>query len=88
MPGTKEGAAKAVKTCMAKHGKDFYKNIGRKGGSNGKGPGYKGGFAMSHEWAVKCGSKGGSISRRSSAKKNEDKDIEAAEKILEEESRN
>ncbi len=71
MAGTKAGAAKAVKTCMAKHGKDFYKLIGAKGGRNG----HTGGFASSHELAVEAGRKGGRASRRGKAKKDEDEDI-------------
>ena len=33
MSGTREGGLKAVKTNMEKYGKDFYSNIGFKGGS-------------------------------------------------------
>ena len=72
MVGTKAGAAKAVKTCMAKHGKDFYKLIGAIGGRNG----HTGGFAsMSPEKRLECGRKGGRISRRGKAKKEEDEDL-------------
>ena len=72
MAGTKAGAAKAVKTCMAKHGKDFYKLIGAKGGRNG----HTGGFAsMSPERRSECGRKGGRISRRGKARNYEDEDF-------------
>lgn len=70
MAGTKEGAAKAVKTCMAKHGKNFYKIIGAKGGRNGT----TGGFFANRELARIAGSKGGKISKRGPAKKHEDED--------------
>lgn len=71
MVGTKAGAAKAVKTCMAKHGKDFYKLIGAKGGRNG----HTGGFAANRELARIAGAKGGRISKRGKAKKEEDEDF-------------
>lgn len=72
---------------MKKYGPDFYKRIGAKGGSNGKGPGYKGGFASNEvgedgltgrERAKLAGAKGGAISRRGPAKD----DIEKAEEVL------
>lgn len=67
MAGTKEGGKKAALTNMKLHGKDFYREIGRKGGKNG----HTGGFAaMSPEKVRECGRKGGSISRRGPAKKN------------------
>lgn len=72
---------------MKKYGPDFYKRIGARGGSNGKGPGYKGGFASDEvgedgltgrERAKLAGAKGGAISRRGPAKD----DIEKAEEVL------
>ena len=60
MTGTKEGGIKAAATNKAKYGHDFYVRNGRKGGRNG----HTGGFATSHEWAVECGRKGGTISRK------------------------
>lgn len=72
---------------MKKYGPDFYKRIGAKGGANGKGPGYKGGFASNEvgedgltgrERAKLAGAKGGAISRRGPAKD----DIEKAEEVL------
>ena len=66
MSGTKAGGLKARKTNYEKHGKDFYKKIGQKGG---KKSGILKGFALNRELASKAGKKGGSISRRGKAKK-------------------
>ena len=72
---------------MKKYGPDFYKRIGAKGGANGKGPGYKGGFASNEvgedgltgrERAKLAGAVGGKRSRRGPAKD----DIEKAEEVL------
>jgi general stress protein YciG len=60
MAGTKEGARKAAATNRARHGADFYANIGKKGGQNG----HTGGFAANRELAKQAGAKGGRISRR------------------------
>ena len=68
MSGTKLGAAKAAKTNKKLHGEDFYKRIGAKGGRNGKGPDYKGGFAANPEFARECGRRGGLKSRRTGIK--------------------
>lgn len=66
---------------MKKYGPDFYKRIGAKGGSNGKGPGYKGGFASNEvgedgltgrERAKLAGARGGKISRRTKKEPSED----------------
>lgn len=82
---------KAKKANLEKYGPDFYKRIGAKGGANGKGPGYKGGFASNEvgedgltgkQRAKLAGAKGGAISRRGPAKD----DIEKAEEILKQES--
>ena len=53
MTGTKIGGQKASKTNKERHGKDFYARIGKKGGMNGRGPNYHGGFA-----SVKVGEDG------------------------------
>lgn len=95
MSGTKDGARKAVATNIKRHGDDFYKRIGAKGGRNSK----KGGFASyvvgkdgltGRERAKIAGEKGGRLSRRTGIKNGEgkvwNKDIEDAERILEEES--
>ena len=68
MAGTKAGGLKAAATNIRKNGPDFYKIIGAKGGRNGRGPGYKGGFASNRELAARAGAKGGKISRRGPSK--------------------
>lgn len=69
MAGTKTGGAKAAATNKAKHGEDFYAQIGRMGGKLGK----TGGFASrligedgltGRQRAVGAGYKGGVKSRR------------------------
>ena len=69
MSGTISGGKKAAQSNMKKHGKDFYKRIGQKGGKNSK----RGGFASEKigkdgltgaERAKLAGAKGGRISRR------------------------
>lgn len=67
MAGTKEGGRKAAITNIQKYGKDFYRNNGRKGGQNG----HTGGFAANPELAKIAGAKGGRISRRGPAKRDE-----------------
>lgn len=67
MAGTKAGGAKAALTNKMRHGKDFYAQIGRKGGKNGT----TGGFAANPELAKIAGRKGGLKSRRGPAKKNQ-----------------
>lgn len=75
MPGTKAGGLKAAKTNKEKHGKDFYKNIGRKGGKQI--PKRPRGFASDvvgkdgltgAERSRIAGAKGGKISRRGPSK--------------------
>ena len=86
MSGTKIGGLKARKTNLERHGENFYKRIGAIGGRNG----HTGGFASNPELAKIAGAKGGKISRRTGVKNGEgktsNKDIDDAEKILEEES--
>lgn len=67
MSGTKLGGLKAAQTNYQRHGKDFYKNIGRIGGSNG----HTGGFAANPELASIVGAIGGRISKRGPAKPKE-----------------
>ena len=81
MAGTITGGRKARDTNRKLYGDDFYARIGAKGGRNG----HTGGFAANPELARIAGRKGGKMSKRGPAKK--DKDIEEAEQILEEESR-
>ena len=64
MAGTKAGGLKAAATNIERHGKDFYKEVGRKGGKNGT----TGGFAANPELAKIAGRKGGLVSRRGKAK--------------------
>lgn len=73
MAGTIEGGRKAAATNKKKYGKEFYSNIGRKGGKNG----HTGGFAhegvgkdglTGPERAKLAGQKGGVISRRGPSK--------------------
>lgn len=75
--GTKAGdkcTAKPHETMIKKYGsieawKEHLRTIGSKGGQNGKGPDYKGGFRASHERAVSAGRKGGHISSRQAENK-------------------
>lgn len=64
MSGTKAGGLKTVATNKLRHGEDFYKRIGAKGGRNG----HTGGFAANRDLAVVAGAKGGRKSRRGDAK--------------------
>ena len=63
MSGTLEGGRKAAATNKAKYGKEFYADIGRKGGRNG----HTGGFAANPELARIAGAKGGKKSKRGPA---------------------
>ena len=60
MVGTKAGGLKARQTNIQKHGEDFYKRIGSKGGQAG----HTGGFAADRALAKAAGRKGGLVSRR------------------------
>ena len=86
MAGTLAGGLKAAKTNISKYGEDFYARIGQKGGRNG----HTGGFAANPALARIAGAKGGKKSRRTGVKngegKKDNKDIEAMERALEEES--
>lgn len=64
MSGTKAGGLKAKATNIAKHGSDFYREIGRIGGKNG----HTGGFAANHELAREAGRIGGRKSKRGKTK--------------------
>jgi general stress protein YciG len=61
MAGTTAGGKAAAKTNIAKHGKDFYREIGAKGGRLGR----TGGFYANRELARIAGAKGGRLSRKS-----------------------
>lgn len=67
MSGTKAGGRKAAETNKARHGSDFYAEIGRKGGRNG----HTGGFAANPELAKIAGAKGGRKSKCGKAKPKE-----------------
>lgn len=70
MSGTIEGGKKAAIINMAKHGKDFYARIGRKGGCAISDK--KKGFAADPERARWAGSLGGRKSKRGPAKRKKD----------------
>ena len=81
MAGTIAGGKKAAATNIAKYGKDFYRNMGKIGGRNG----HTGGFASTrvgrdgltgYERARIAGAKGGKISKRGKAKKQQEEDYE------------
>ena len=65
MAGTRNGGLKAANTNREKYAKEFYAQIGRKGGKNG----HTGGFAANPALVRIAGAKGGRISRRGPAKK-------------------
>ncbi len=84
MSGTKAGGIKAAKTVKEKYGIGFYQRIGKKGGYNGRGAGYKGGFASDKrgedgltgpERAKLAGAIGGLTSRRGPVRKDLDEEI-------------
>lgn len=80
MPGTIEGGRKAAATNKKKYGKEFYANIGRKGGRNG----HTGGFAANPELAKEAGRRGGKISKRGPAKRfSADKIVKIKEELAE-----
>jgi len=66
MSGTKKGGLQAAETNKKRHGKDFYKKIGAKGGLK---TGVKKGFAANPALAAEAGKKGGKRSKRGKAKK-------------------
>lgn len=74
MTGTRSGGMKAKKTNLERHGKDFYRTIGQKGGRVST----RGGFASDKVGADGltgkqrshiAGAKGGRLSKRGPAKK-------------------
>lgn len=67
MAGTQAGGKKTAITNKDKYGTDFYRNIGRKGGSKSH-PETRP-FALNPELAKRAGAKGGSVSKRGRAKK-------------------
>ena len=75
--GTKVGGEKAREANYKRYGKDFYRNIGRIGGSNGS----SGGFAANPELARKAGALGGRKSKRGAGSITKKKIEPNAEKI-------
>lgn len=71
MAGTRSGGIKTYKKIKERYGDDFFRNIGRKGGSAPKSSPC--GFASSHELAVRAGRLGGLKSRRAGIKNGEGK---------------
>lgn len=67
MAGTRAGGLKAAAKNKEKHGSDFYSRIGKKGGQNGR----TGGFYNNPELARRAGQKGGKISKRGIARKDD-----------------
>lgn len=65
MSGTKEGGLKAKQKILEKHGEDFFKNIGAKGGKRC----VPKGFATNKELAREAGRKGGSVGGKAKVKK-------------------
>lgn len=65
MSGNKIGGRKAAATNKTRHGDDFYKRIGARGGRNST----TGGFYANREMAREAGAKGGHKSRRDEAKR-------------------
>lgn len=68
-PEGREATRKFRETMLKRYGseeavKEQYRKIGQKGGTNGRGADYKGGFASNKEKAIEAGRKGGTISRR------------------------
>jgi general stress protein YciG len=61
MAGTAEGGRKAAQVNKERHGEDFYRELGRRGGSV-RSP--MKGFGANRERAKIAGAKGGRISRR------------------------
>lgn len=75
MSGTTLGGKHAAATIYKIHGKDFYREIGRKGGKNG----HTGGFAANPKLARLAGSVGGRKSRRGKDPKRDERIARAKE---------
>lgn len=67
MSGNKEGGKKASITNKLRHGEDFYKNIGRKGGAKARPESRY--FFKHPDIAKEAGAKGRRLSRRGKSKK-------------------
>lgn len=66
MAGTLDGGLKTVKTIKERYGSDYYRNIGKVGGSktNTKPKGFAYAKANGLTWHKEAGAKGGKISRK------------------------
>lgn len=73
MVNTPDGGRKAAATNKKRHGEDFYRNIGRKGGLAPRST-PRGFAAMSHDRLVQISKIGGRRSRRGPAKYETDDD--------------
>ena len=65
MGGTREGGKKAAITNRERHGKDYYKEIGYKGGKSS----HTGGFYGKHKFAQEMGRLGAKIKKEKHGKK-------------------
>lgn len=83
MAGTKAGGQKAAKTNKEKHGEDFYRIIGSKGGQTK--PSKPRGFAANPELAKIAGAIGGRNSTREGIKNGHGKKIQSKEYVWVEE---
>lgn len=68
MPGTRVGGLKASQSNKTRHGADFYRRIGAKGGK-ASGTGGFGHPVIGKELARRAGAKGGKISKRGPTRK-------------------
>lgn len=68
MSGTIDGGKQAARTNKRRHGRNFYREIGRKGGLKSRG----GGFQKGSEATRLAGAKGGRIGKRGKAIKYEE----------------
>lgn len=73
MSGTRFGGKKCAETNKKKYGKDFYRNIGRKGGISPKRQGPRGFALMTPEKRREAGAKGGRNGVRTGIKNGEGK---------------
>lgn len=74
MAGTRLGGLKAAETNKQRHGSDFYKKIGKSGGTESRGGGWSMNGDPEHDEAIRAhaaamGSIGGKMSRRGTSDK-------------------
>lgn len=75
MSGTKSGSIKAKRSIIERHGEDFWKRIGQRGGLAR----VPKGFSLNHEFASKVGAIGGRNSKR---RKKVTNDLQTTDKAL------